>query len=181
MHPQRRPRQPPAKRLSSTHKLPLRVQTDSLIFVTPSSMIAVNRNSPLTPTQAVLISVTAIILGAAGLAFAPRFLLVPFIESLIWITIGESLLLAFTWASLELDTYNRAIRAHNQFVYVVFFLIVIVMVIQWNANGQPFPLWGMIIGLISAVCCYGKMAYHGMMNFLKWMQGAYAEQNEDAA
>ena len=119
--------------------------------------------------------------GAVELVFAPRLFLVPFIESLIWIAIGESLLLAFTWAALEFDTYNRAIRSHNQFVYVVFFLVVIVTVIQWNVKGQPFPRWGLIVGLMSAVCCYGKMAWHGMINFVKWTQGAYADHNQDSA
>ena len=126
---------------------------------------------PLTPIWAVRFSLAAVLGGLVLVFVANRWLYVP-LKTAFLIYLGCAYLtVALSWASLELRTYNWAIRGHNLFIYSAFCLFLMVMLIQ--DSYEAFPTWA-TIGLFGVGGFgYSVAGICGFRNFIKWGRGGY--------
>lgn len=129
----------------------------------------------VTPRQAVAISLGGLGVGIVGVILACTLFLVPFGEAMIYFAIGAYFVLAFPWACLDQKGRRAVIRAHNRLVYFVIAVLVLVLIVQWRAEGKPFPMWT-AYGLIAAgVAAYSVMGYYAIVNFCRWRHGDFRE------
>ena len=131
------------------------------------------REPPLTPRQAMCISLGGLGGGVVVLVLACTLGFVPFWQAVIWFAIGAFFLLAFPWASLDWETKNRAVRAHNFFVYFTIAIVVVALVVQWKPKEEPFPKWAIAAIIVAGVAAYSVMARHAIANFQKWRHGDF--------
>src|SRR2546427_11478139 len=94
---------------------------------------------PLAPRQAVAISLGGLAVGIVVMVLACTLYLVPLWQAIMCYAIAAFFILAFPWASLEWETRNRAVRAHNGFVYFVIAWVVVVLVAQWGTERKSLP------------------------------------------
>ncbi|HWF19991.1 MAG TPA: hypothetical protein VG754_12025 [Verrucomicrobiae bacterium] len=128
----------------------------------------------LTPRQALAISVGGLGIGMILLAVACGVFLVPFSEAMAGYAIMGFFCVAFPWASLKLETRNRAVRAHNYFVYFFIAMLIVTVIAQWGTKeGTPFPKWAIGLVIIAGVAAYSVMAYYAVVNFRKWLKGGF--------
>ena len=127
----------------------------------------------LTARQATFISMGGLAVGAVVLVIACTLYFVPLAHAVIWYAIGAFFLLAFPWASLDRETRNRAIRAHNLFVYFTIAILVVALLAQWKPREEPFPKWAIVAIVGAAVAAYSVMARHAIANFWKWRRGDF--------
>ena len=119
------------------------------------------------------ISLGGLGVGVVILVLACTLGFVPFWQALIWYAIGAFFLLAFPWASLDWETRNRAVRAHNLFVYFTIAIVVVALVVQWKPKEESFPKWAIAAIITAGVAAYSVMARHAIANFQKWRHGAF--------
>jgi hypothetical protein len=124
------------------------------------------------------ISLGGLGIGGVVLVLACMLFFVPLWQAVIWYAIGAFFLLAFPWASLDWETRNRAVRAHNLFVYFTVAILVVALLVQWKPRGESFPKWAIVAIISAGVAAYSVMARHAIANFLKWRQGDF--RNFDA-
>jgi multisubunit Na+/H+ antiporter MnhB subunit len=131
------------------------------------------RKPPLTARQAMSISLGGLGVGVVVLVLACTLYLVPFWQAVIWYAIGAFFLLAYPWACLEWETKNRAVRAHNLFVYFTMAIVVVALVVQWKPKEEPFPKWAIAAIITAGVAAYSVMARHAIANFQNWRHGDF--------
>jgi hypothetical protein len=119
------------------------------------------------------ISLGGLGVGVAVLVVSCTFFSVTFWQAAMWYAIGEFFLLAFPWACLEWETRNRSVRAHNRFVYFTFAVVVVVWVMQWETEGEPFTTWAVLAIIGVGIAAYSVMAYYAVTNFQKWRHGDF--------
>ncbi|HZV34258.1 MAG TPA: hypothetical protein VFB72_06740 [Verrucomicrobiae bacterium] len=128
----------------------------------------------ITPRQAIAISAGGVAVCAIGVVVAYALFFVPFWEAMMWSGIGVFFSIAFPWASLQLETRNRAVRAHNCFVYFVIAMLIVVVIAQWGVKGgKPFPNWALFAVIAAGVSAYSVMAFYAIVNFQKWIRGDF--------
>ncbi len=71
-------------------------------------------------------------IGAIVLVAACAIYSVPLWQAMIWYAVAAFFLLAFPWVCLDWETRNRAVRAHNLFVYFTIAIVVLLLVVQWG-------------------------------------------------
>lgn len=130
-----------------------------------------------TPKQAITFSLVGIV-SCSGLALY-SFLAWGFITWYIALicTVGLFFSIAFTWASLKLDTRNQSVKAHNLFVYFSIAVIILIALLQWGEDKVAFPTWAIIALVTGAVTAYSVMFYHAIMNFARWINGKFKLEN----
>jgi hypothetical protein len=128
---------------------------------------------PVTPKQAVAISLGGLGVGIAAVALACTFFLVPFGEAMIYFGIGVLYLPAFLWASLSQKGRRGAIRAHNGFVYFMMAVLVLLLILEWGKEGKPFQRWAAYALIAAGVAAYSVMAYYAVVNFWRWRHGDF--------
>lgn len=131
------------------------------------------RKPPLAPRQALAINLGGLAVGMVVVILACTLYLVPFWQAMMWYAIGALFVLAFPWACLEWETRNRAVRAHNRFVYFVIAIVVVVLVTQWGKERKPFPTWAVAAIIVAGVAAYSVMAFYAIVNFQKWRHGDF--------
>ena len=119
------------------------------------------------------ISLGGLGIGVVVLILAYLLFFVPFWQAVIWYAIGAFFVLAFPWASLDWETRNRAVRAHNLFVYFTIAILVVALVVQWKPKEEAFPKWAIVAIISAGVAAYSVMARHAVANFLKWRHGDF--------
>jgi hypothetical protein len=130
----------------------------------------------LTPRQAVAISLGGIGIGAIATILACTVFYVPLWQAMTGYGIMSFFCVAFPWASLQLETRNRAVRAHNYFVYFFIAMLIVVVVAQWGTKeGKPFPKLAIAAVIVAGVAAYSVMAYYAVVNFRKWLRGDFKE------
>jgi multisubunit Na+/H+ antiporter MnhB subunit len=138
-----------------------------------STAAAETRKPPLTARQAMSISLGGLGVGVVVLVLACTLYFVPFWQAVIWYAIGAFFLLAYPWACLDREAKNRAIRAHNLFVYFTIAIVVLTLVVQWKPREEPFPKWAIAAIIVAGVAAYSVMARHAIANFQKWRHGDF--------
>ena len=133
------------------------------------------RKPPLAPRQAVAISLGGLGVGMVVLILACTVFLVPLWQATACYALGAFFLLAFPWACLEWETRNRAVRAHNRFVYFVIATLIVTLVLQWGTEKRPFPMWAVSAVVLAGIAAYSVMAYYAVVNFGKWRHGAFKD------
>jgi hypothetical protein len=134
------------------------------------------RTPYLTARQAIFISLGGLGVGVVMLVLACMLWFVPFWHAVVWYAVGAFFLLAFPWASLDWETRNRAIRAHNLFVYFTIAIVVLALVVQWKPKQEPFPTWAIVAIIGAGVAAYSVMSYHAIANFQKWRRGDFGRE-----
>jgi len=119
------------------------------------------------------ISLGGLGVGLVVVVLACMFFFVPLWQAMIGYAVGAFFLLAFPWASLDWETRNRSVRAHNLFVYFTIAILVVALVVQWKPREEPFPKWAIVALVIAGVAAYSVMARHAIANFLKWRHGDF--------
>jgi hypothetical protein len=140
--------------------------------------VVTTRKPPLTAPQAVAISLGGVAVSIIGGIVAYTLFLVPLWQALAGCAVVSFFSLAFPWASLEWQTRNRAVRAHNRFVYFVLAMVVVILILQSGKEKQPFPAWAIAAVIIAGVAAYSVMAYYAVLNFGKWRAGAFKNPTE---
>lgn len=129
---------------------------------------------PLAPRQALAISLGGLAVGVVVMILACMLYQVPFWQALACYAIGAFFVLAFPWACLQWETRNRAVRAHNRFVYFVIAILVVALITQWGTEGgKPFPKWAIVVIIGAGTAAYSVMAYYAIANFQKWRHGDF--------
>ncbi len=136
---------------------------------------AEKRERPLKPRQAVAINLGGLGIGVVVMILACVLYLVPFWQAMMWYAVGAFFILAFPWACVQWETRNRAIRAHNRFVYFFVAMMVVTVVAQWGREGTPFPKWAIAVIIAAGIAAYSVMAYHAIANFRRWRHGDFRE------
>jgi hypothetical protein len=132
------------------------------------------RKPPLAPRQAVAISLGGLALGVVAVILACMLFLVPLWQAIACYAVGAFFVLAFPWACLQWETRNRAVRAHNRFVYFIIGILVVALVTQRGIKGgKPFPMWGIGLIICAGVAAYSVMAFYAIENFRKWRRGDF--------
>jgi len=119
------------------------------------------------------ISLGGLGVGVVVLVLACTLCFVPLWQAAIWYAIGAFFLLAYPWACLDWETKNRAVRAHNLFVYFTMAIVVAALVVQWKPKEEPFPKWAIAVIITAGVAAYSIMARHAIANFQKWRHGDF--------
>lgn len=140
-------------------------------MMTPKDTSKSRRKAPITPKQAMTISLVCLIGGIVIVAISNLFFYVPLKKAIIWYAIGAFFAIAFPWASLKRETRNRSVRAHNIFVVFAVIVIIAVTIVEWGTEHQPFPIWGIILLITGGCIAYSVMAYYAVQNFIKWYKG----------
>jgi hypothetical protein len=125
---------------------------------------------PLEPKWAVWFSL-ATPFGVAFVFLANRYLLTPWHVAFAWYGIVAYIVVALSWSSLERESRNAAIRGNNVFVVTAFVLVAIAMFT--TREGEPFPKWALIVGIIAAVGGYSVAGVFAVRNFMRWLRGYY--------
>jgi hypothetical protein len=133
------------------------------------------RKPPLAPRQAVVISLGGLAVGVIVLILACTLHLVPLWQALACYALGAFFLLAFPWACLEWETRNRAVRAHNRFVYFVIATLIVTLVMQWGTAKKPFPKLAIAAIVLVGIAAYSVMAHYAIVNFRKWRHGEFRD------
>jgi len=136
------------------------------------------REPPLTPRQAIAITVGGVSLGAIVVVVSCVIYLVPWPTALGWYAVGAFFTVAFPWVGLDWETKNSAVRAHNRFVYFAVAVFVLVLILQYGTEGQPFPRWGIAALIVAGIAAYSVMAYHAVRNFRRWRRGEFGAAPE---
>ena len=129
------------------------------------------RQPPLTARQAACISLGGLGIGLLVAVVACTLFFVPIRQAAIWYAVGAFFLLAFPWASLDWETKNRSVHAHNLFVYFTIAIVIVALLAQWKPKEESFPKWAIIAIVVAGVAAYSVMARHAITNFLKWRRG----------
>lgn len=136
--------------------------------------IHIGPQQTLTPRQAIAFSTGGFGLSAIGMIVGYELLDVPFWDATAFCGIGAFFSLTVPWVSLRLETRNRAIRAHNYFVYFVIALLIVVVIEGWGVKGgKPFPKAALVALIAAAVAAYSVMAFYAVVNFQKWLRGDF--------
>ena len=135
--------------------------------------ISPTRKPPLTPPQAVGISVGGVAVSIIGGIVAYTLFEVPLWQAITGAAVMMFFSLAFPWACLDWKTRNAAVRAHNLFVYFILGMLVVVLVLQWGTEKRPFPMWAVAIVVLAGVSAYSVMAYNAVLNYGKWRAGFF--------
>jgi hypothetical protein len=114
-----------------------------------------------------------------ALILACTVFLVPLWQATTGYALSAFFLLAFPWACLEWETRNRAVRAHNRFVYFVIATLIVTLIMQWGTVKRPFPMWGVAAIVLVGIAAYSVMAYHAVVNFGKWRRGGFRDINNE--
>ncbi len=126
-----------------------------------------------------LISLCGLAVGIVAVVIACTFFLVPLWQAMVCYAVGAFFVLAFPWASLEWQTRNRAVRAHNRFVYFVVATLIVTLVTQWGTEKKPFPVWAVAAIVVAGIAAYSVMAYYAIMNFRRWRHGDFRSLDEE--
>ena len=137
------------------------------------------RKPPLAPRQAVFISLGGLAAGIVAVVLACTVFLVPLWQAMAYFAVGAYFVLALPWASLEWKTKNRAVRAHNYFVYFFIATVILILVMQWGTEHMSFPLWAVAIIVVAGVAAYSVMGYYAIINFRRWRHGEFRNLDED--
>jgi hypothetical protein len=129
----------------------------------------------------VAISLGGLAVGIVVALVACTVFLVPLWQAMACYALGAFYLLAFPWACLEWGTRNRAVRAHNRFVYFVIATLIVTLVMQWGTEKRPFPTWAVAASVLVGIAAYSVMAYYAVVNFGKWRRGNYEDINNEKA
>jgi len=119
------------------------------------------------------ISLGGLGIGVLVLVLACTLFFVPIRQALIWYAIGAFFLLAYPWASLDWETRNRSVHAHNLFVYFTIAILIVALLVQWKPKEEPFPKWAIVAIVGAGIAAYSVMARHAIANFQKWRRGNY--------
>ena len=136
------------------------------------------RKPPLTARQATAIGLGGLGVGVVVVIISCTVFFVPLSQAMMWYAVGAFFILAFPWACLEWETRNRAVRAHNRFVYFTIAVVVVAVVTQRGTEGKPFPKWAIAAIVAAGVAAYSVMAYHAIRNFQRWRRGDFRGLNE---
>lgn len=124
---------------------------------------------PLTPRQAIIMSIAIFFISSVLLFIAWLFYYVP------W-NIGDAVYLGvlylgigFSWASLSYEGRNAVIHGHNRLTYTAVLIIILLLFIQQPY--EQFPTWGIIIILLVGSIGYSNIAIYAVRNFVSWKQG----------
>ena len=137
------------------------------------------RKALLAPRQAVFISLGGLAVGIVGAVVARTFFLVPLWQAMAGYGVVSFFVLAFPWASLDWRTRNRAVRAHNLFVYFFIATMIVTVVMQWGTEKRPFPLWAIAAIVVAGIVAYSVMAYYAVANFRRWRKGDFGSSDEE--
>ena len=124
------------------------------------------------------ISLGGLGIGGLVLVLACTLFFVPIRQALMWYSIGAFFLLAYPWASLDWETRNRSIHAHNLFVYLTIAILIVALLVQWKPKEEAFPKWAIVAIVGAGIAAYSVMAGHAIANFQKWRRGYF--RNFDA-
>jgi O-antigen/teichoic acid export membrane protein len=139
----------------------------------------VRHGAPITPKQAIMMTLIGIIGGIVIVVISNLFFYVALEKACTWYVIGVFFAIAFPWASLKRETRNRSIRAHNRFIIFAVIVFIAVIVVQWRTEHQPFPVWGIILLILGGCIAYSVIAYYAVHNFFKWCKGELEASNTE--
>jgi drug/metabolite transporter (DMT)-like permease len=146
-------------------------------MITPEYTGNKQHKVPITPKQAIIFTLIGLIGGIVLVVISNLFFYVSLKKACIWFAIGAFFVIAFPWACLKRETKNRSVRAHNCFVIFFVILFVVVMIVQWGTEHQPFPVWAIAILILGGCIAYSVMAYYAVQNFIKWCKGELENSN----
>jgi len=146
-------------------------------MITPEYTDNTHQKVPITPKQAIIFTLIGLIGGIVLVVISNLFFYVSLKKACICYAVGAFFVVAFSWACLRMETKNSTVRAHNRFVIFAVILFVVVMVIQWGTEHQPFPVWAIAILILCGCVAYFVMAYYAVQNFIKWCKGELENSN----
>jgi hypothetical protein len=117
--------------------------------------------------------------AATSWMFVQRF--VPPTETLIVLGALSVLLTFSSWASIEPESYRMSFLAFNVATYAAVALFLVVMRVQWNKPGQPFPVWATAVLCSLGVIASAVSMYFGIRNFARWVRGVYDDSTQEPA
>lgn len=128
---------------------------------------------PLTPRQAVVISLCVMLGGIPAVLAAHVFLDEPLGTALLYFVLALYLTLAFSWSFLDWQTRRLAINGNNAFVVFAVALIIVLAVVQ--KDHEPFPGWAIASLVVAGVAGYSVAGICGVRNFIRWRRGEFLE------
>ena len=137
-------------------------------MITPKDTSNTRYKVPITPKQAIMLNLIGLIGGIVLVVISNLFFYVSLKKAFIFYAIGAFFVIAFPWACLRMETKNRSFRAHNCFVIFAVVLFIVVMIVQWGTEHQPFPIWAIATLILGGCIAYSVMAYYAVQNFIKW-------------
>ena len=105
------------------------------------------------------------------MVLAHLYLFTPWPNAFAWYGLVVYITLGFAWSYLEWPSRNAAVRGNNLFVLVVVALVVAATFT--TRQGEPFPTWAMVAGVIAGIVGYSVAAVYGVRNFIRWRRGFY--------
>lgn len=124
-----------------------------------------------------MINLIGLIGGIVIVVISNLFFYVSLKKACLWYAGGAFFVIAYPWACLKRETKNRSVRAHNCFIIFAVVLFIVVMIIQWGTEHQPFPVWAIAIIILGGCIAYSVMAYYAVQNFIKWCKGELENSN----
>jgi drug/metabolite transporter (DMT)-like permease len=137
-------------------------------MITPKDTGNTRNKTPITPKQAIMITLIGLVGGIVLVVISNFFFYVSLKKAFICYVVGAFFVIAFPWACLKSETKKRSVRAHNCFVIFAVVLFIVVMIVQWGTEHQPFPIWAIAVLILGGGIAYSVMVYYAVQNFIKW-------------
>jgi hypothetical protein len=137
------------------------------------SLSPAHSKPPLTPKQAIVISLCVALGGIPAVLAAHVFLYEALGTAGLYYALALFLTLAVSWSFLDWQTRDLAIRGNNAFVMFAVALIIVVAVVQ--KEHEPFPGWAIASLIVAGVAGYSVAGICGIRNFIRWRRGEFAE------
>ena len=138
------------------------------------SILPASSQRPMTPRQALIITLCVLLGGIPAVIAAHVFLYVPLGTAWLYYAGAAYLSFAVSWSYLDWQTRNAAIRGHNAFVIFAVCLIIVVFVIQ--KEHEPFPDWAIVLLIVAGIAGYSVAGFCGVRNFLRWRRGEFSDE-----
>lgn len=146
-------------------------------MIKPKDTSNARHKVPITPKQAIMLNLIGLVVGIVIVLISNFFFYVPLKKACIWYAIGVFFVIAFAWPCLRRETKNRSVRVHNCFVIFAVVLFIVVMIVQWGTEHQPFPVWAIATLILGGCIAYSVMAYYAVQNFIKWCKDELENSN----